>query len=418
LKRTWPVVRREYLERVRSKGFIIGTILGPLVMAALTILPGWLMFSQRGKPVRLAVLDGSGVLGSTIEEALLKANKDQGVRFDLRPAPAVPYAEAHRRLEAEVREGKLDAFVELPPDIIESSKADYVGRTVSNFLDIKQLEDTLTRVLVDRRLAGQGLDPSRVRALTRAVELKQTKLTEQGAREDKGATIIFAIVLLMILYVSMLMWGQMLMMGVIEEKNSRVVEMVVSSVAPARLLAGKVLGIGAAGLTQFLIWVLSGAALLAYGAPMMRASQKMLPEVTPLIGVSFVVFFLLGYFLYSLLYAAVGAAVNSVQEAQSLIQPVVLPQVMALMFLYVVIQSPSSGLSVALSLIPFTAPTLMFLRIVVLTPPWWQIALSILLCLATIAGLTWVVARIYRVGILMYGKKPTLPEILRWVRTA
>jgi ABC-2 type transport system permease protein len=222
----------------------------------------------------------------------------------------------------------------------------------------------------------------------------------------------------MILYVSVLMWGQMVMMGVIEEKNSRVVEMVVSSVTPVRLLAGKLLGIGAAGLTQYMIWALSGAALLAYGAPMMAASQKMVPEVTPLVGISFVVFFLLGFFLYSLLYAAVGAAVNSVQEAQSLIQPVILPQILAIMFLYVVIQSPGSGLSVALSLIPFTAPTLMFLRIVVLTPPWWQIALSIVLCLATIAALTWVVARIYRVGILMYGKKPTLPEILRWVRTA
>jgi ABC-2 type transport system permease protein len=157
---------------------------------------------------------------------------------------------------------------------------------------------------------------------------------------------------------------------------------------------------------------------LVLGTSVAAKANVSLPEVSPLIAISFLVFFILGFFLYSLLYAAVGAAVNSMPDAQSLIFVIVMPQLLAILFMVPVIQSPDSTLSIALSLFPFTAPTLMFVRIVVLTPPLWQIALSVVLCVITIVATTWVVARIYRVGILMYGKKPSLGEILRWVRTS
>jgi ABC-2 type transport system permease protein len=204
---------------------------------------------------------------------------------------------------------------------------------------------------------------------------------------------------------------------VIEEKSSRVIEVVASGVPPTQLLAGKLLGVGAAGLTQFLVWSLSllGISLVTAGPVAGRLS---LPEIRPLVLVSFVVFFLLGYAFYASLYAAIGAAVNTVQEAQNFIFPVIIPLILGLVCFPVILESPDSTLAVVLSLVPFLTPLLMFLRIVILTPPWWQIGLSLVFMGLAIWGVLWLSGRIYRVGILMYGKKPTFPELVRWVRHA
>jgi len=419
MTRILPIVRREYLERVRSKAFIIGTILGPVFMLAMTFLPALLMQVQHGRPTTLVVLDGTGVLRPEVESTLLAKQEEEGKqRFDIRPSPTGEASVARVALERQIRAGKLDAVLFIPADVFETPRVEYIALNVSNPIDQYTLAASVNDVLVDRRLSQAGLDTRLVKRLTRHVELSPQRLSESGAHEDKGVTFIFAVILVMLIYVAVMMWGQMLMTGVLEEKTSRVVEVVASAVEPWRLLAGKVLGIGAAGLTQLGVWALAGALALGLGASVAAQANVTLPEVSALMAVSFLVFFILGFFLYSLLYAAVGAAVNSMPDAQSLILVIVMPQMLAILFMVPVIQSPDSTLSIALSLFPFTAPTLMFVRIVVLTPPLWQIALSVLLCLATIVATTWVVARIYRVGILMYGKKPSLGEILRWVRTS
>jgi ABC-2 type transport system permease protein len=212
------------------------------------------------------------------------------------------------------------------------------------------------------------------------------------------------------------MWGQAVLTSVIEEKSNRVVEVIVAAVPPVRLLAGKLLGVGAVGLTQSLVWVLSLALLSALGAGMaVAAGMGGLPEIGLPILAGFVACFLLGFFLYASMFAAVGSSVNTTQEAQSLVFPVFLPLVVSIMVFPMVMQSPDSTASVVLSLIPFFTPILMFLRIAVLTPPAWQIALAFGLTGLTIAGVLFVAGRIYRVGILMYGKRPTFPEIMKWV---
>jgi ABC-2 type transport system permease protein len=243
------------------------------------------------------------------------------------------------------------------------------------------------------------------------------RLSASGELEDRGAGFIPSFMLMMMLYTTTLMWGQAVLTSVIEEKSNRVVEVIVSAVRPHHLLAGKLLGVGAAGLTQFLAWVLTLVVLSLFGAGIASAlgASNKLPEIAPLTLVFFVVYFLLGYLMYSALFAAVGACVNTTQEAQSLAFPVMMPLILAVMLFPMVLQAPDSSLSVGLSLVPFFAPLLMFLRISVLTPPFWQIALSVALCLATIAATVLAAARIYRVGILMYGKRPTFPEIMRWV---
>jgi ABC-2 type transport system permease protein len=420
------VVRREYLERVRTKGFVIGTILGPLLMGAMMIIPA-LAARAGGKPLKVAVLDRSGGLQKGVEAALREARFDGKARFDVRAGAAPPaLAEAgapsraaldarEAALKKAVIEAELDGYVELPEDALASATASYFGRNVANRIDLRTMERSVSDVLVGRRLADAGLDPSRVKSLTKELDLKTIRLSEAGEREDRGAALIFAVILLMILYTSIVMWGNAVMTSVIEEKSSRVVEVMGSGVSSGTLLAGKLLGVGGAGLTQFLVWSLSLFGVsLALAGPF--AGSLPMPEVTPFLLVSFVLFFLLGFFFYAALYAAIGSAVNTVQEAQSLAFPVLLPIILGMVFFPAALEAPDGPLAVTLSMIPGISPLIMFLRIVVLTPPLWQVALSVGLMVLGILAVLWVSARVYRVGILMYGKKPTFPELVEWIQ--
>jgi len=412
----WAVIRREYLERVRSKAFIIGTIVGPILMGGIMVLP-MLVASRGGDLLRVAVLDATGVLQAKVEKTLEEARRDDKARFEVRSPGTGSFEAREEALRKEVLEGSLDGFLLLPEDAIETSTATYYGRTVSNQRDLSMIRWSVRDLLVAHRLADAGLDPDRVKELTRDMEWRTIRLSEEGEKEDEGLGILLAIVLLMILYTSILMWGQVVMGGVIEEKSSRVIEVVASGVPSTQLLAGKLLGVGAAGLTQFLVWSLSLLGIsLATAGPM--AGGLPIPEIRPMVLVAFVVFFLLGFAFYASLYAAIGAAVNTMQEAQNFIFPIIIPLILGLVCFPVILESPDGTLAVALSLIPFLIPLLMFLRIVILTPPWWQIALSLVVMGAAIWGVLWLAGRIYRVGILMYGKKPTFPELMRWVRHA
>jgi ABC-2 type transport system permease protein len=410
----WSVVRREYLERDRTKGFLIGTILGPLLMSALMIIPV-LVARSGGKMLAVTVLDRAGSVGPAVEKALRDARFDDKPRFDVRPAPGGPAAEQERALREAVLAGKLDGFVDLPADAVETGAASYFGRNVSNRMDLRTMQRAVNEVLVSTRLAGAGLDAARVKELTRELDLRTVRLSAAGEREDRGTAMLFAIILLMILYTSIIMWGQVVMTSTIEEKTSRVVEVLGSGIGSSTPLAGKLLGVGGAGLTQFLIWALSLFGVsLAMAGPF--AGSLPMPEVTPLMLVSFVLFFLLGFLFYAALYAAIGSAVNTVQEAQNFVFPVLMPLIVAMVCFPTVLESPEGTLAVAMSMIPGISPLIMFLRIVVLTPPMWQIVLSIALLVLGLLAAVWLAARIYRVGILMYGKKPTFPELVKWVR--
>ncbi len=416
--RLFAIVRREYVERVRSKAFLIGTLLGPLFMTAFTVVPSALMATQRGKPLRIAVLDAAGGLGAPVEHALRERRVLGEPRFVVEAAAVGTTDAARTALRAAVLDGRLDGYLYLPPDALARSESEYYGRTVSNVMDLGLMSQAVEDALIAVRLTGAGVPEDRLSGLLRRLDLRTIRLSDTGEREDKGGSFLLSMILLIALYSTVAMWGGALMNGVIEEKTNRVVEVMVSSVSPVQLFAGKLLGVGAVGLTQFLVWVSCVVALSFFGAHAASASGLKLPELQPVVLVLFVVFFLLGYFLYGALYAAVGAAVNSQQEAQSLVFPVLMPLIVGFMFFPMVLSSPDSTLSTVLSLVPFWTPLLMFLRVSALMPPAWQVAASILLTLATIVLFNWGAARIYRVGILMYGKRPTLPEILRWVGRA
>jgi ABC-2 type transport system permease protein len=410
------VMRREYLERVRSRAFLISTFLGPLLVVAVMIGPTLLMARQRGKPLRVSIVDATGTLSAAVERALATRRAADAPRFAVVPVGATDPEEAKRAARAAVVEGRLDGFLYCGPDTLRTSQAEYYGKNVSNVMDIQMLEKAVDDALLERRLSQEGLEGSRARRLMLKLDLRRIRLTATGEREDRGASFVLALMLFTLLYSTVLMWGAAIMNGVIEEKTNRVVEVIVSSLPTSSLFTGKLLGVGAAGLTQFLVWSLTMAVFGLYGAAAARGGGVPLPELSPLLLASFVVYFLLGYFLYGALYAAVGSAVNTQQEAQSLAFPVMMPLVIGFVFFPAVLSSPDSRLAVVLSLVPFFTPTLMFLRITVLTPPAWQIALSLVLTLGAVVAATWAASRVYRVGILMYGKRPTFPEIVRWAR--
>ena len=415
MNRLLAVARREYLERVRSKAFLISTLLGPILMGGMMVLPGLVTAKQRGKALRVAVVDASGAVAARVEQALSGLTADGAPRFSVVRAPAGAHEQARAALRADVLAGRIDGYLYLPADALERSTAEYYGKSVSNFIDQGEMNRAVSGVLVEQRLVREGLEPGRIQDVIRPLQLKTLRVSASGEREDRMAPFA-ALILMMMVYISVLLWGQAVLTGVIEEKSNRVVEVVISSVRPTVLLGGKLLGIGAAGLTQMTVWAAVTAVLGVYGAVLTGRGGWSGPE--PAVLAWMVVFFLLGFFLYAAIYAAIGSAVNTVQEAQSLAFPAMVPVVLSVMLFGPVLQRPDSTFSVVVSLIPFFTPLLMFLRIAALTPPAWQIALSLLLTGLTIAGVTWVAARVYRVGILMYGKRPTLPEILRWVRTA
>lgn len=412
------ILKREYLVRVRSKFFIAGTILSPLFMVGMIAVPMLIAGLGGNDHYRLVVLDRTAddATYARIENFLTAEQKD-GDRYDLRrEAVATQSAldERQRQLNQELVAGKLDGYLVLPPDVLDTGKVAYHTKKVGDFGGTSRLRSALNAALIERRLAGAGIDAGRVKALSKNVELET--INERGEQE-RGQSFVLAYALLMILYLTILVYGVMVMRGVIEEKQSRIIEVMLSSVRPFQLMLGKIVGIGLVGLTQYAIWATFALALSAFAAMQaaMFTSFKF-PHISPLLLFYFIAFFVCGYFLYATLYATVGATVSSEEDGQQAQMPVTMTIVIPMAFSSVVLSNPGSTLSVVLSLIPFFAPVLMFLRITLSDPPWWQVALSFVLLIGTTLGCTWVAAKIYRVGVLMYGKRPTLPELMRWLK--
>jgi ABC-2 type transport system permease protein len=427
------IAKREYLTRVKSKGFWIATLLLPLAMAALTILPS--LIAMRAKAThRLAIVDEVGGLGEPIAKGLAKAESEAtgevaGVKRDREPETAsvqvelVPFEgdrEALRaQLDRRVLAGEVDAWLWISAEGLAANEIEYHAESVSNFMTQGRISNVLTRVVGEVRLAGAGIDSARVAELTHDVDLKTLRISATGSREEGGmAGFFLAYFLFFLLYMVVLLYGQQVMNGVLEEKSSRIVEVLLASVRPIELMVGKLAGIGAAGLTQLAIWL---GTMTALSAPAVMtalaiAPAAKIPQVGPALVVHFLALFLLGFALFAALYAAVGAATNNVQEAQQLAGFLVIFLIAPIFFMMPIINDPDSTLAVVLSMIPMFTPLLMMLRIAVKTPPLWQILTSYVLTTAFVCFLVWLCARIYRVGILMYGKKPTFQELWRWVR--
>lgn len=411
------IIKREYMERVRSKWFLIGTLLAPVLISSTILIPlAIAKFSSAQK--RIAVLDNSKQ-ERLLDAVVAKLRKDDAQTQLTVEAESVEDGKLQARqaaLNARVERGELQGYLLLSEQTVEKGLVEYYAKNVTDFITIQQLRNALTKAVVERRLELAGIDPGRVEQLSKSVELQTKKLQQGQARVDRGQSFVLAFVLMMLIYVMLIAYGMAVLRGVIEEKQNRIVEVIVSSVTPMELLFGKVIGIGLVGLTQLIIWSLFSLLMPTALASTVASIRTMMPDVSPLTLVYFLVYFVLGYFLYASLYAMVGSLVSSEQDAQQLQTPVTLLLVIPLVINQFIVRDPNSTLAVALSLFPFFSPILMFLRITIQTPPFWQIALSILLLIFSIVLCSWLGGKIYRVGILMYGKRPSLPELVRWLK--
>lgn len=421
--KTWILTKREYLSRIKSKGYWIGTLILPILLAALFVVPG-LIFSRTTSELDVVLVDRTGQLAGDLRERLEERRRDpdRGIaNFALTVEEPAADLEAQREeLDRRLLAEEIDAWMWIDPAELDDGRVEYRARNVSNTFSQEVMERELSAAVRTMRLAAAGYDPKAVQDLLSPVNLATVRVTTEGGRRETGEVgFLFAYGLFFLLYIVLLMWGQQVLQGVLEEKSSRVVEVIVSAARPFELMMGKLLGIGAAAFTQFTLWL---ACIVALSAPGILASLAAMPDDFQLPSVSVaqalyvLVFFVLGFFVYSTMYAAVGSAFNNLQEAQQMAAVPTFSIIAPMLFLLPVINDSGGTLAVITSLVPILSPILMPLRIAIEMPPVWQVWLSILIT----AGFVWLMvllcARIYRTGILMYGKKPTFKELLRWLR--
>jgi len=348
--------------------------------------------------------DGGGGVGST--------------RFTLTRQTVPPNENVQESFERRISEqkGSDEGYLILPPGILDNAEPVYRAKNTSDF-SIVALRQAISSAVSQRRLERAHIDHRQIAEYTKQVDLKREKISASGKLESGGEnSFILGFVMLFFIYMTVLFYGLFVMRGVIEEKQSRIIEVLISSAKPMQVMMGKLIGIGLVGLTQLLIWVLSTVILSMFGASILASKGISIPQVPVTLLICFVTYFVLGYFLFATLYAMVGATVSSEEEAQQAQFPVTILIIIPMMIFGMIVSNPNSPSSIALSMVPFFAPTLMMMRITVASPPVWQILLSMAIMVATILGCLWVASRIYRVGILMYGKRPSLAELGRWLR--
>jgi len=432
----WVVIKREYLERVRTKWFIIATLFGPLFFGGMMIIPGLMSVRsmRTAKVGAIRIVDATGLgLGERVRQRLapqsvldsatgtMTAVADTSITVETISLEALP--ERENALVALVQSRELTGYLVLDSATVTAGITRYAGRNASSIGEGERVEAAVRMAVLSHRAQAAGIDSAVAESLSRLrVRMRTERITDEGRGGSGLAATILGFGVAFLLYMMIVLYGQNILRGVLEEKTTRVAEVIVASVKPDVLLAGKVIGVGAVGLTQQLIWLLSGALLwsqkaklfASMGAPAMPAMP--FPTVEPHVLVALIGFFVLGYTFYASLFAAVGAMVGSQEEAQQAAMPVILLLVSGMIFIQPVLLDPTGTTAVVMSWLPFSAPIIMPLRTTVIPLPWWEIAGSLMgVALACVASI-WVSARIYRVGLLMYGKKPTMRELLRWIR--
>lgn len=420
-RKIFTIISHEYLIKVKSKGFIIGTFLGPLAMLLIVALPGVVAYFSADETSRkIAILDKTQIIGEQIV-------KTDTAKYFLTVKP-------EKELLKQVIEEKLDGYLVLDETAIQNGEATVYSLGGGGLGFMTSLEKNVGELIKLHRLKSAGASETVMKLMDSPINIISKKVSQKGEEKDySGGLAMFGYILGFAIYMLMFIYGMMVMRGVIEEKSNRIVEIIASSAKPFEIMMGKVIGIGLVGLTQVSVWALlsSGilfivgggiATLMPHNPAMSAQSASMLPPgmeippITPGIAIAFIFYFLAGYFIYSTLFAAVGSAVDQEQDAQNLQLPITLPIIIPIMFIFNVMSNPDGNLAIALSLFPLFTPILMIVRIAAGHVPAWQIIASVILEFATFFGALWLAAKVYRIGILSYGKKPTFKEIFRWIK--
>ncbi|HEY0674327.1 MAG TPA: ABC transporter permease [Longimicrobiales bacterium] len=436
MSKTYVVMKREFLEFVQTKTFLIATLLGPLLMVGFIALEVFILTRAGGGAYSLAVIDqteqriGQQFVKTLPTAASAPMAKPTTYRTTLieRPANLQVVIDS---LEQRVQTDSLDGYLVVPPGILTGETARYYGSNATSQTVTNNLRGALQTTVHSTRLQAEGIDPSKVGAALAPVQLDAEKTGSKGVRGSAAGGQMIGLFMAFAMYLVVLLYGAAIMNGVLEEKRDKIVEVIVSSLRARDLMLGKVLGIAGAGLLQMFVWVFTVGIVLAYAASIatllklspdkaqaFTAVSAMLPKVPLSVGVIFLLFFAGGFFLYSTIYATIGSIATTNQEAQQLVFPAIMPFIIGFLMSMVAAQSPDTGTAVAGSLIPFTSPLVMPIRAVAGSAGTWEIILSLALLVLTGLGILWVAAKIYRVGIFATGKRPTMAELGRWIRAS
>ncbi|WP_372773011.1 ABC transporter permease [Mangrovibacterium sp.] len=439
------ILKREYLTRVRKKSFIIMTILVPFLFGAMTILPAWLAMQDDKEERTIAVYDGTDVFLGRLENT-------EYTKFHFIPQ------EEFLPIKEDIKNSGFYAVLFIPPNLLSANRAQiFSDKQVP--IDLKMMVNRRLEQILENDKKQAVINESGIPDLDKKLAATRTNINLETIKVgDKGESVKSSTEIAMavgyaagfIIYMFVFIYGTMVMRGVMEEKTSRIVEVIISSVKPMQLMFGKIVGIGLVGLTQLLFWVIIGGAIIAgvqtfaggdpsqameqtqnlmnsqgvTMAPAVQAQQQnMALEIVdmisnlnlPLLLGCFIFYFLGGFLMYSSLMGAIGSAVDHDEEAQQLMLPVTLPLIFSIIILFPVVKNPEGALAFWASIVPFSSPIIMMVR-VPFGVPVWELLLSMATLIASIAGTIWVAGKIYRTGILMYGKKVNFKEIIKWLR--
>ncbi len=437
MRKVWAIIRREVVERVRTRAFLISTLLFPLLMAGLVILPGYLLTRSTGTKT-IALIDASGdSVGVEIEHAMLAARLGKGAQA--RPKYVVQRFAATGRA-ADLRDSLVaftglsrkavdgfDGILMVTDSTVASGRVNYYGANVASFDEMREMEQTIRPTIIAKRLQGIGVDLGTVTQAVRPLNLETTKVSNgKLTSESGGSTFVLAYAMGFILYFSLLLFGVQVMTSVIEEKTSRIVEILASSLTPFQMMLGKVVGVGLVALIQLGIWASIAAWLAGNQAKIMEAFGAT-PGATPTFSLPaipvglllvFFLFFSLGFLLFAAAYAAVGAMCSTHQDAQQMQMPVMMFVLAGFFSTFALMRDPNGTAAHVLTFVPMLAPFAVPLRYSIAPLPPLELAASAGVTLLGMLLVVWVASRIYRIGVLSYGKKASIKDMVRWIRTA
>ncbi len=399
------VARWEFIEKVKTKAFIISLVVTPVFMILMSVVPTLLMTKPDTTTTKVGIIDNTGEIASVLNDELFEKFKlpDGKPNYEVVPIPSSERVRANNMVLQE----QISSYIIIDSSIARTRKFEYVSQNISNFKEMERLESAVKDIVVSNDLRRQGVNPGLVKEISKPINLETVRLSKAGTAEKAEAGSGFALgyIFIIVLALFILTSGQLLVRSVVEEKSNRIVEVLLSSATADEMMTGKILGLSLLGLTQLAVWASIGVVFAGQLAAFLTIPDNIWWEV---------VFFVLGFLFYSAIFVMAGAPVTTEQEAQQATQYVSMLLFFPIIFAFLVIQNPTAGYLKLLSLIPLLTPTMMAFRIPVQSPETWELVLGAVILLASTYFCMIAAGRIFRIGILVYGKRPNLKELARW----
>ena len=412
MKKILVIARWEYLEKIKTKAFVISLIITPIIIILFSLLPTLLSDKEEIRTKVIGVVDPSGIylkpLTSELAEYKIDKYQPNYILLNLLQ-PGKKINESKSEADEQVLKNRIEGYLLFSNGGTDSMKAEYRSENIGNFKDLRIFEEKINNIRLKHELAAKGFDPAIVKLVKENIQIQQIKIEESGKEGKQDFLVIFfsAFIFILLLMMMIIYSGQMLVRSLVEEKSNRLIEILISSCKPEELLGGKILGLSCLGLTQLLIWSMIGIALMGGAVIPPEVFENILPML---------LYFIIGFFFYTTVFVGIGSVVTTEQEAQQMTTYLSLILILPVVVAVPAIQNPDSILVKVLSYIPFTIPSIMLLRFKIAPVPLTDILITILIMILSIFITIKIAAKIFRIGILSYGTKPGIKELIGWIK--